>query len=899
MTHPDSTRRALPAYLIAALRRADWRQLPPGGMEPGYLQRLGFSAAAETLTAQGAWLVPLAGRGGAVQGHRLLGPEPTATLALDEAPRGARRATLGAWGALRAEPAAWTRSPLPLWLVEGDLLAAAMVAVDPSLAVLSAPAGDALDWLARARADLRGLSLRRRRVTLVRAAGGQQEAMAALQQALERQGARVSCAQGPACLDDPDQLARWLGEASQGRGAAPGGEGLTRLRDVLPEAFWAGPEDLRMPPAFTLLPGPGSPLAWRRHPGDEPALVTSNAFWPVASVSDPQGAFLSVAAVVERGAGWRVETLSVPRSLMHDRRRLYGLLASRGVNIHVEREDLVGVYLSSFLHSNPGRLPAVESRQSTGWTDDLRAFHYGHEPLGGEGLLRIDDDDEAGRQLVAAIGKRGDALAWRAAAEAMLADSPAAALVLAAAVASPMLRLFEWPGIGVLLGALGGAGKSSLLRLAASVYGSSGPAGQNQPAGLVGRGTGTPKGIVMQMRRLGDLPHLLDELRPSLTNPRQREELESALLNVFEGKEHARATRASTGTRTGVDVTSCTVAAGEVASGDFLKKGGAHRRFMTPEAPYATAPLGRHQQALADNFGHLGRRLVEALVATTPEDRAALRARHDLYWRPLGVGDEAPEHLKSWSKQIGTALAAIDVCMQLAGDACPDPTLWKQQTLEAWRQLQSAGGPEQGGDVLCAVEDKIRAWIAGQRWHLLGSRPMRERLDARGALNDQERLMLTPREPVIGQVAEAEDEGCPGEVLRKVDVLQSKLTEMLAASGYSAGTFTGALARRGFFETTEGQSRQRVAARVVRFNEPAFPLNLQLLQAPHPRYRTPPPMASPLPRKPPTSARTSRQPLSASTPGSTGSRSLDSPRNQATRSATAARYRPPPAPVAR
>jgi hypothetical protein len=274
MTQPAPKSPALPSFLLAAIERLGWRHLTSEALQSGELRTLGFSAQSEALALQGAWLVPLAGRDQdaiRVRGHRLLGDEPSLTLALDESTsRGPRRATLGAWGALRSDADSWGQASLPLWLIEGDLLAAALVAVAPSLAVLSAPAPGgpqtlARSWLGRAQADLQRVSLRRRPVTLVRAPGSLAGAsMAALAQLLEQRGAVVRSVDAPACLDAPEALAAWLESIGQASGpqasTTAAGEALTRLRDRLPETLWLGPEHLRLPPGFVLLDGPSAPL---------------------------------------------------------------------------------------------------------------------------------------------------------------------------------------------------------------------------------------------------------------------------------------------------------------------------------------------------------------------------------------------------------------------------------------------------------------------------------------------------------------------------------------------------------------------------------------------------------------------------------------------------------------
>jgi len=81
-----------------------------------------------------------------------------------------------------------------------------------------------------------------------------------------------------------------------------------------------------------------------------------------------------------------------------------------------------------------------------------------------------------------------------------------------------------------------------------------------------------------------------------------------------------------------------------------------------------------------------------------------------------------------------------------------------------------------------------------------------------------ERRRWVPPERELGQVVEAEQEGEPGEVLRKVDILQPALTRFLREQGLAESSLIRALADRGFLETTRGQGPRGSVSRPVRIN---------------------------------------------------------------------------------
>jgi hypothetical protein len=506
-------------------------------------------------------------------------------------------------------------------------------------------------------------------------------------------------------------------------------------------------------------------------------------------------------AAIVRGA---VHEQLVPKSLLHDKRRLCALLASSGVNIDPAGEQQLVGYLAAFLRANERVLPLLRARAGTGWDGDFATFMYGDECIGDrDDILDSFGDDEATRHLVSALRTEGDADRWRATAEDMIAAAPVAGLALACAISAPMVRLFQWTKIGIVLGAIGGAGKTSVARLGASAFGFTGLAGSDQPNGLIRVAHGTPKGLLLQFRRFPDLPHFMDELKPDLTDDRRQAEVADLLHQLHEGQEHVRATRSSTGVRTGDQFPGSTLVAGEVASGDFLRKGGVIRRFLSPGDPYVVADgvhLGRFNADLCANYGHLGRDLVEALVAADSETRWRLRRLHADHLEALGVPADADEFVRSWARQIATALAAVDVAAELVPDVCPTPGPCKDAIKAVWAQLEGKAGSGDTRDVLAIAERKIRSYIAQSRAHLHATPERRAGLGVYNHLDAAQSAELNPRAPVLGRVVKATNEGLADEQLLEVDIVQSQMSRFLAAEGYSAGTITGGLARRGFIK---------------------------------------------------------------------------------------------------
>jgi hypothetical protein len=499
--------------------------------------------------------------------------------------------------------------------------------------------------------------------------------------------------------------------------------------------------------------------------------------------------------------GKRVKHVVVERSLKHDGRKLSMAIEAPGIPLVASKNgsSMLAEYLDRFDVINRKRIPRKQARTQFGWTDRCRAFLLGREPIGTDAIALYSANTSVDRiaDWFVPVGKPAR---WRDTAQAMLDASPVAALVLSASVASPMLRPFGWAPIGVALAALGGGNKSTLLRLAASVWGYHGDAASRQAAGLVGNGNATALGIVGQFGALADLPHLVDEMRANVTDPRSRTELEGALHQLIDGVERTRMKRDGSGPRDNSQSTGCAVIATEIDSSEFLVKGGAVRRYLPAPAPYASGPLGQHIEPLCRSYGHAGLAIVQGLVLATSEERTAMAERkpHHLEYLREGL-DPANESLRTWSDQIAVALAAADVACQLAPDMMPDHETWTSQILAVWASLRSLGedSSESSSDTVRKAFDLTLTWIATMRAHF---QPSTERARLLDRLPDEERIrrLRDIREPILGRIQECTNEGEQDEVVKVVNVVQPALQRFLAEHGYSAGTMVSAWAGRGW-----------------------------------------------------------------------------------------------------
>lgn len=545
------------------------------------------------------------------------------------------------------------------------------------------------------------------------------------------------------------------------------------------------------------------------HPLPDPAEeitqtpLAHQPVWIAAELVRPttDGNLLALCALIDG----RRRSLVVARGLIHDARKLAPMVEGAGFALVASKTSAFDLarYLSQFLRVNRHVLPRRKALSALGWDDTFKSFLLGHAAIGASDVVLHAPENRTLSRVASWLAPAGKSSTWLETISAFLVSCPTLGLVLAAAVASPMLRPFGWPTIGVLLSSLGGAGKTSILVGGASVFGNPGDPSSRQAAGIVGNGNATLMGLMGQFISMPDLPHMADELRVNVHDARSRSEVEGALHQLIDGQERARLRRDSKGTIGNRQSPGCAILATETDTSEFIRKGGASRRYLSVRGPYGEA-LGRFVPALCSNYAHAGRALIEALVASSPEQRDAmssLRDRHaSLLKAQLSASELMNESIRTWTEQIAVAMAASEVACSLCPDLFPDHEMWSQQILSSWSKVKSdpGAGGEHGDAPLAAYRCAVE-WVASMRAHLL---PLK---------GDPQRRVA---EPVIGKVRSARFEDSDSEELEKVDLVQGRLTEYLQSKGYSVATLTTQWAARGWLQTGKRAGQHSISARI-------------------------------------------------------------------------------------
>ncbi len=343
-----------------------------------------------------------------------------------------------------------------------------------------------------------------------------------------------------------------------------------------------------------------------------------------------------------RGGGWRhavfdKATLSNARSVT--------ALSACGVSVTSESaKDLVR-YLAYLEDVNYDDLPEVKTVGRLGWVEG-----YGFSPYV-DGLMY--DGGGLYGDAFAAVHSRGDWEAWRELAMRVRAgNSVPCRIALAASFASVLVsKTGALPFLLHLWGSVSGIGKSVALILAASVW------AYPEIGSYVKTTKSTSVGYEQMAAFCGNLPLCMDELQMI----QGKKEFDELIYTLCEGVSKTRGAKAG-GVQRVQRWRNAIITTGEQPVTTSNSKAGAVNRvievectdklFDDPRAAY---------QILVRNYGHAGRRFVEALSASLDAEEVMHELQNDFYERLSG---------RATDKQ------ALTASLILTGDAMAELTLF-------------------------------------------------------------------------------------------------------------------------------------------------------------------------------------------------------------------------------
>jgi uncharacterized protein (DUF927 family) len=332
-------------------------------------------------------------------------------------------------------------------------------------------------------------------------------------------------------------------------------------------------------------------------------LVSHRPIWLSKITVDADTGEQSFTLSWDTGLG--IESVVIPR-----RQALStgGLLAltSKGFPTDPQKARHLVAMLSAYERAHLASLPRGAAASRLGWHGN--AFAVGHEVLGDQALSVMTDpglDD-----LVRGFRAQGDPATWQTLAR-NVAHLPGLVFGIYAAVAPAVLGLLDdVEGFTVEWAGTTSTGKSTAMRLAASVWGS--------PARIIGSWDTTRVGLEARLATSGNLPVFLDDTA-AVSDPRI---IEDVVYDITKGRTRARGTSSGSSQRSRRYRT-VLISTGEQPITSFGSKGGARARSIVFRDP----PLGVVNRAAGelakdihfgtlDAHGHLGPAVVELLLKT-------------------------------------------------------------------------------------------------------------------------------------------------------------------------------------------------------------------------------------------------------------------------------------------
>lgn len=202
----------------------------------------------------------------------------------------------------------------------------------------------------------------------------------------------------------------------------------------------------------------------------------SVTFIPQQRIRDGDGAWCI--ECVRAYQGRDPYTFNIPTKVINSPEGLGTCLAENEIALQGRNGKLYAMeYVQHYLNHLHDVNRKVETYNHFGWTEDYSGFLVGNQMITADGVTEVlVSEDIQNSQLRGDLGMRGTAKAWTEAVDQVYNRPGAEAMqfVICAAFASPLVKLLEsdsWHGIPIALTGGSGGGKSTVCKVACSVFG--------------------------------------------------------------------------------------------------------------------------------------------------------------------------------------------------------------------------------------------------------------------------------------------------------------------------------------------------------------------------------------------------------------------------------------------
>lgn len=375
-------------------------------------------------------------------------------------------------------------------------------------------------------------------------------------------------------------------------------------------------------------------------------------------------------------------------------------------------------YLEDFESANLANLPSVRVSGRMGWQGEngrdgflwgrnlitADRINFDGEKNGAIPLIRFRTTEPGEEQLADGFHQMGDYDEWIKAVK-TISTHPKAMVAFYAAFLPPMLQVLRTPNHVIDFAGITSCGKSTVLRVIASVWGNP-IEGSSNSVLLTWNGTATWRERVPVV--CSDLPFILDDTK-NVTFP---EEVAKTIYSVVQGRGRGRGT--IHGLALQGHCNTVLFSSGEQSAIGFTKDGGTRPRVLSFwGSPFGNTDLQAGQlarnltMALGDHFGHAGPRFIQYLLTHSKkwniwQNKYKQRVKH---YEEL-AGDNFI------AGRMSVHFAAIRFTSRLVHRALSLPWVWTDPIEPVWDDLVSTSGD---GDTAARALQGVYNWCVAHK----------------------------------------------------------------------------------------------------------------------------------------------------------------------------------------
>ena len=311
-----------------------------------------------------------------------------------------------------------------------------------------------------------------------------------------------------------------------------------------------------------------------------------------------------------RDNSWQKRT--VERGIVADRTKIVGL-AAYGFPVHSGNSSDMVRYLSAFEAVNAQLLEPHALTRRFGWHAEAKAFVWGDLTLTGAGStisIEFDGSNGGDDQLAAGMVAVGSYEGWLAVIN-LVSAAPRAMVALYASLASLLVHLMGLPNFIVNYSNATSTGKTTVLRVAASVYGKATDEGGDR---FMGSWDQTRVAMERRASTLSHLPLILDDTKRA----KDTRQIAQFIYDHADGVGKGRG--AIEGLRATSSWNSIMISSGEAPLTSFSEDGGSRARVLEIWGPPLEgiddpgAIANQVREALVQNYGHAGPMFIKFLL---------------------------------------------------------------------------------------------------------------------------------------------------------------------------------------------------------------------------------------------------------------------------------------------